>query len=293
MRLDLTIRANVEPMRPIPTYVEPRLAKLLDVRAVAFDVYGTLLISGSGDVGLTASSQREQSFAQASNAVGLGEVSSEQAVIARLEQVIRDVHQMARYAGNEHPEVDIVEVWKSTLASLLDDSRDVLRTWERDDWEVFSTEFEMRVNPVWPMPGVLPTLKWLRERSKLLGIVSNAQFFTPRILASLLGQSLDNLGFRSKLNYFSYEHLHAKPGTFLYEALRDSLEELGIPANQALYVGNDMLNDVMAAANVGFRTALFAGDQRSLRWREGDARVRNVEPDIVITELQQLTDCVM
>ena len=65
----------------------------------------------------------------------------------------------------------------------------------------------------------------------------------------------------------------------------------GISAEQVLYVGNDLLNDVMAAASVGFRTALFAGDQRSLRWRSGDARVEGIQPDVVITHLPQLLDC--
>jgi putative hydrolase of the HAD superfamily len=40
------------------------------------------------------------------------------------------------------------------------------------------------------------------------------------------------------------------------------------------------------------KTALFAGDERSLKWRRDDKRCKNLSPDLVITELQQLTACV-
>jgi putative hydrolase of the HAD superfamily len=59
-----------------------------------------------------------------------------------------------------------------------------------------------------------------------------------------------------------------------------------------LYVGNDMLHDVLPAAAMGFRTALFAGDRRSLRRREGDARVASVTPDVVVLQLRDLLSCV-
>ena len=48
----------------------------------------------------------------------------------------------------------------------------------------------------------------------------------------------------------------------------------------------------MPASRVGFRTALFAGDRRSLRPREGDPRTAGVVPDLVITEMRSLLDCV-
>ena len=47
----------------------------------------------------------------------------------------------------------------------------------------------------------------------------------------------------------------------------------------------------MLPAGTGMRTALFAGDARSLRMRETDPRVNGVDPDIVLTDLDQLIDC--
>ena len=45
------IRQHCRPLSPLPTAISKRLVRLPDVRAVVFDVYGTLIISSSGDVG--------------------------------------------------------------------------------------------------------------------------------------------------------------------------------------------------------------------------------------------------
>ena len=45
------ILSNRQPLDPIPTDYPPQLDVLKGIRAVIFDVYGTLVVSGSGDVG--------------------------------------------------------------------------------------------------------------------------------------------------------------------------------------------------------------------------------------------------
>ena len=53
-------------------------------------------------------------------------------------------------------------------------------------------------------------------------------------------------------------------------------------------VGNDVRNDLLGARAAGLRTALFAGDARSLRLRRDDPRCAAVCPDLVLTHLSQL-----
>ena len=48
------IQNRLTPMDPIPTGMEPAGTVLAGVRAVIFDVYGTLFTSGSGDIGVAA-----------------------------------------------------------------------------------------------------------------------------------------------------------------------------------------------------------------------------------------------
>lgn len=123
-----------------------------------------------------------------------------------------------------------------------------------------------------------------------MGIVSNAQFYTVEQFAVHLGGPPESWGFEPDLQFYSYRHGRAKPGADLYRMAADALARRAIEPSQVVYVGNDMLNDVLPAAQTGFRTALFAGDARSLRLRRGDPRVDGLAPDLIVTSLTDLGD---
>lgn len=284
------LKRHTHAMEPMATNVSPRLAKISGIRAVLFDVYGTLLISASGDVGTVAAAPA-QAFADACAAVGLTlSIHGEEGAAALVES-IQQSHARSRAQGIEYPEVDIVAVWQETIARLAE--VDVLNAAAGEiDCEQLAIEYEVRVNPVWPMPGAESCLAKLRAAQIPLGIVSNAQFFTPVTLATLLGQPLEELGFEDDLCVWSFRHAQAKPGTFLFLTAQDCLARRSIAPGEVLYIGNDMLNDILPASQLGFRTALFAGDARSLRLREDDDRVRGLEPDLVITHWDQLFEAI-
>lgn len=279
------ITDNCQPLQPLTTDVEPRLQPLNEIRAILFDVYGTLLISASGDIGADAGDHRLAALEQCCKLFQLELNHTPAEGLTRLEDEIKRVHSASKAEGMAYPEVDIVEIWQAVLPQIAENNV------ENIDFSRFSLEYEVRVNPVWPMPDTATTLSQLGASELVLGIVSNAQFFTPLLFPALLGKTLEDFGFVAELMYFSYEYRQAKPGNFLYRLASEQLQSQGIAPANVLYVGNDMLNDITAAASVGFRAALFAGDQRSLRWRRDDERVAGVEPDIVVTQLAQLHEC--
>ena len=211
--------------------------------------------------------------------------------VACLLEAIKGDQSQARSRGIEFPEVEITEIWKETI-HRLERLGDVTGYSEDTDLGSLALEYECRTNPVWPMPRAAECLRRLHKAGLALGIVSNAQFFTPELFEPLFGCKLDGLGLDPELRFYSYRFKQAKPGAFLYEHARDELAMGGIAARQVLYIGNDMLNDVRPASAVGFHTALFAGDARSLRLREGDQRVAGVAADLVLTDLGQLPSCV-
>ena len=122
------------------------------------------------------------------------------------------------------------------------------------------------------------------------GIISNAQFYTPLLLEKFLNASLKKAGFADDLLIFSYQTEYAKPSEHLFHLAKRRLEKRGIATGETLYLGNDMLNDILPAQKIGFKTALFAGDKRSLRLRQDDGRCKDTVPDIIITDLLQLLD---
>ncbi|OHB80611.1 MAG: hypothetical protein A2V98_01020 [Planctomycetes bacterium RBG_16_64_12] len=167
------------------------------------------------------------------------------------------------------------------------------RSFERAELERLAVEYEARANPVWPMPGLRACLGSLTEKGLLLGIISNGQFYTQELFPALLGQRAEFWGFDSELQYYSYQHGRAKPAPELYEMAARALRRRGVKPAEVLYAGNDMLNDIRPARAAGFRTALFAGDARSLRLRQGDPQLDGISPDVVLTALAQLDGCIL
>ena len=186
-------------------------------------------------------------------------------------------HEKSRGKGINYPEVEIDKIWTLVLDFK---NTDVARA--------FAFEFELIVNPVYPMPDLKKVLHILRNRQIILGIISNAQFFTHCLFDWFLKSDLKKLGFDPELVLFSYKFGYAKPSTFLFEVALSRLKEMNIPAESVLYVGNDMLNDIYPAKKIGFKTGLFAGDARSLKLRSDVPICENLSADIVITDLVQL-----
>lgn len=277
-----------QPLEPIPTEAVIHLPVLDNVETVLFDIYGTLLVSGSGDVGTAAAADSSEALIQSLIVSGYtgdheraGELGPE-----LLQAEIRHWHKTARESGTEFPEVEISRVWKKVIERFQ--TLELLKPDDRIEKILqLAVEYECRVNPVWPMPAALETIENLRSRGYRLGIVSNAQFYTPLIIEALFGKSLEQLGFEKELCVFSYKALQAKPAVELFQGLEKSID-----LSKAVYVGNDMLNDVWTASQAGCRTVLFAGDKRSLRLREKDKRCKELAPDAVVDHLHQITEMV-
>jgi len=273
------IRTLSSPVEPRPTDAVPKIEPLFGIRALLFDVYGTLVISASGDIGLAGEQNAQASFDAALAAAGIQ--ASAAAGPDKLEQAIRVFHAKRKAAGVEFPEVDILDIWREVLPSQKRFAR-------------LAVEYECRVNPVWPMPGLARLLEDLRRRGIVLGIVSNAQFYTPLMLEGFLDSTLDGLGFDAECCAWSYRLLEAKPSTRIYEEALAGLQRVhGIEPSEVLYVGNDIRNDIWPASLTGCRTALFAGDARSLRLRADDPRCAGIVPDRIVTVLRQITDNIL
>lgn len=284
-----------EPLDPVPTNTQHSLSKLEGIKAVIFDFYGTLFISGVGDIGIDDGKSDAGLLLNAFEGVGI-EIADAKAGARGYEiynKVVTDEIQELKASGIPYPEPDIRKVWRNVLNQMH--AEDLIPTsTSPDQHDRMAVEFEARMNPIWPMPDLKVTLDELKSRSFQLGIISNSQFYTPIAFEALTNRSLKDLGFNDALLHWSFEESRKKPGLVFYEHF---LEKAGkalpeLKAENYLYVGNDMLKDVYPANEVGMKTALFAGDARSLKWHKEDSRTKNLSPDIIITELRQILECV-
>ncbi|MBN2569509.1 MAG: HAD family hydrolase [Deltaproteobacteria bacterium] len=279
MSFDELIRTNSKPMKIISSGAVKRGAPKSAIKAILFDIYGTLFISRAGDISIA---RQESGDSRSEIADLLARYNIEQEPSVFIEQffsVIERTRDELISAGIDYPEVDIEKIWK--MITGFEDIEMVRR---------FAIEYELAVNPVYPMPKAEELLSFCKGKRIPMGIVSNAQFYTLDIFSSLMGGSMQDLGFSSDLLFFSYVYGYCKPSLFLFEMATKALGKKNISVKHALFVGNDMMKDIYPAQKMGFQTALFAGDKRSLNMREGNEMIRAVSPDMIVTDLSQIMD---
>ena len=321
------IRKWSQPQTPLPTDRMSSLRSLKDIQAVFFDIYGTLFISCSGDIGVrlsgldgTSDSGQEEETPKNQLSAMLGKRFLElfppglkgsrsplaerlagirgqtedtypqcgQLLVESFQEQVQKIHQIKKKEGIPWPEVDVRDIWQSVIGELYVATSGIKTL--VDQWAI---EYEVRINPVWPMPNANDCIDHFGSANLTLGIISNAQFYTPLLFPALLDKPLEDLEIAPEMQYYSYRCGRAKPDPWMYQQASETLAQKGISPSQTLYVGNDMRNDILPASQIGFRTALVATDRRSLRLREGDPSVAHVTPDLVVTNLSDLVDCVL
>ena len=271
-----SVQRYLRHLKPLPTSLKPGGALKEKIKCVLFDLYGTLFVSGSGDISIADKKSPEmEKINQLLTKYSIRK--SPQTLLNEFYRAINTRHKELRNRGVDFPEVNIDRIWMKVLSN---DDTDIVRQ--------FAVEFELIVNPVYPMPNLEKMLSACRHRSILMGIISNAQFYTPYLFKWFLDSDLKDLGFDPDLIFYSYRFEVAKPAPMLFRIAAEKLKAKGIPPSGVLYLGNDMLNDIYPAKGTGFQTALFAGDKRSLRLRSDDPRCKNLSADLVITDLDQL-----
>lgn len=272
------IRRLARPLTPQPVPPAaggaPRLGPLGGIRGVLFDVYGTLLISAAGEIGAGPAAANHAAMRAALADAGLADAAAApqpEALVRDLQTAIGAAHRAANARGVRYPEVDLRAIWHRLLPAATAADR-------------AAVSYECRSNPVWPMPGAAAVVTALQARGPV-GIVSNAQFFTPLALAALLPQ----VTFDPRLAVWSFAAGEAKPSGRLFELAAERMaRHHRLRPEQLLMVGNDMRNDILGARRAGVRGALFAGDARSLRRRQDDPACAALRPELILTELTQL-----
>lgn len=288
---------KLEKLEPLPTTFCPNLKTDSPdpIKAVFFDIYGTLLISASGDIDQASLSSENIKTAMQAGGFNLDSCSPGTCsfLLEQLQLKIEEQHESLKKQGHPYPDVDIFKVWKEMFQAA--EEKELIKLNGTESWTDTIIVFELLSNRVYPMPGMKEILNWIKEKGLPMGIVSNAQFYTPVIMNYFLNdtftakQEID--GFEKDLTVFSFRELRAKPDTALFHKFLPTLKsKYGIDPNEAIFVGNDMLKDIVTAKKSGLRTVLFAGDERSLRLREDDDRVRRFFPDFIINDLAQLKD---
>jgi putative hydrolase of the HAD superfamily len=131
--------------------------------------------------------------------------------------------------------------------------------------------------------GAEETLGELKGQGLRLGLISN----TGRTPGAVLRKVLDGLGMGQHIEamIFSNEHGFCKPQKSIFEALKALLS---VPAEDIVFVGDNIYCDVWGAQQSGMRGILFAPEARGLAVARPIEHGQHIEPDAVISDLRQL-----
>jgi putative hydrolase of the HAD superfamily len=278
--------------------------KLSDIRVVIFDVYGTLVNYWKEQFSDGDKKEDEllDAFQKTARYFGFEEFLLKIDPSNKAEKTLKDFyqglialnHQKKLKKGLEFPEVKIEEIWEVILMMLARHGYDIKKPGlgaKADLAQCVAYYYNFFALSSGLYDGVIDALQMLRGHNLKLGILSNAQFYTPLDLTLLLRHETNNVIvdylelFDIDLVYFSYTYGVAKPNSTMIHSLFDALYELQILPNQVVFVGNDLLNDIKIASDAGMHTAFFTGDSRSAFVHDLENKIF---PDIVFDRWEDL-----
>jgi FMN phosphatase YigB (HAD superfamily) len=284
----------------------PHLAELPEIRVVTWSCYGTLLAIAGGelyyehpqqllmDVALDKTVQEFRMWGSMSRKPGQP--------AEYMGQLYRNALTELRSApspGEKHPEIAVERAWESILKKLLQKEYQFdagffgsLNEYSRK----VAYFFHASLQGVGCYDGAAAALRALHRRGVVQGLIADAQCFTAVQLGRCLARQdeaarLEEL-IDPGLRALSFEVRARKPSEQMFRHLLARAEERGLKAGQVLHVGSRITHDVAPARKLGMRTALFAGDKASLEAKKRHLKDPASRPDVLLTELTQITEVV-
>jgi putative hydrolase of the HAD superfamily len=237
----------------------------MDIRAVAFDVNGTL-------VRILTDEGMEQIFRSAAHFLTYQGIDLHRHQVREL--YFGTLREQQQTSPEEHPEFDAVGIWRRIIDGNATDFTRTLPAGKLEQIPLFLAEMSRGISRerLGLYPHVREVLDVLRERYPL-ALVTDAQSAYTR-------GELHKVGL---LDYFdpiviSGDHGYRKPDRRLFQF---ALDGMGVAAENALYIGNDMHRDIFGAREAGMPTVMFESGQ-------GTSAYLDCVPDYRITDFRDL-----
>jgi FMN phosphatase YigB (HAD superfamily) len=280
---------------------KPHLVRIPELRAVLWNVYGTLLCINQGELLLehptafimdTALDKTIQEFKMwDSMSRKPGQPS------AYLKSIYKEVVQ--DQALRSKGEVSVDKVWEAILKKLLQKDYK-FDTGFFGALNEFSAKiayfFHASLQATTCYAGAAQALRTVSEAGLEQGLLADGQCFTMLQLRRGLAEqdadiNLDGLVSRD-LRVFSHEVGAKKPSDLLFDRVLEKLAERDIEPGQVLHVGSRIAEDIVPAKKRGMRTALFAGDSASVRATAEQLKSAAGRPDLLLTSPAQIAEVI-
>ena len=301
----LTERKLLWPAAPKtePAKATPFLAPLSGIKAVAWNVYGTLLTIADGQLLLQHPQAIRMQVAMEKTIHEFNMWGSMtrrpgqpwEYFLPKYNSAIEDAKLVGGCKKGDFPEVNSAHIWRKLLDMLSQ------KEYEYDedrygDWDDYAEKiaffFQLCLQGFQAGPNALQVLTDVAAAGVKQGLLAESQPYT---LAQLL-QGLEQQGrlpplgklFAPGCLVMTHELAVRKPSLSLYQQSRERFAELDVEPEQVLYVTSRIADDLAAAKQHGFKTALFAGDKLSLQATAAECKDPALKPDRLLTSLHQI-----
>ena len=212
----------------------------MNLRAIIFDVYGTLL-----EVSPPPANAQEKWAVLWGNLLHRPPSLNLSDFARGCDILVAREHARAHAQGIPYPEV----CWPAITSAVVPELN-LLSQAQRDE---FLFEQAQLWHSVQLMPGVADTMRLLVKMGTLMGIASNAQAYTLRELSRELAVAGLDMGiFDPHLCFWSFEHGFSKPDPHVFRNLSARLQTRGINPENILMVGDRLDNDIEPALAQGW-----------------------------------------
>ena len=293
--------------QPEPAKAMPYLKPLPGIKAVTWNVYGTLLRIADGEllfqhpqairmeVALDKTIHEFNMWNSMTRKPGKPWEYMQQKYLHALEE------QQLASSGRKGDlvEVNSSKLWLKLLGMLdkKDYQYDAALYGDMDELsEKVAYFFHSSLQGVEAAPNALATLLALSSNGFRQALFADAQPFTVvQLIEALRAQgavpSPDSL-FNSSLHTLSYIEGVRKPARTMFLRAMDRFNKLGLEPAQVLYVSTRVRDDLAIAKSLGMRTALYAAEKLSLQAAPEDMKDPAMKPDRLLTDLAQVRELV-
>ncbi|QDT54928.1 hypothetical protein Pan44_29680 [Caulifigura coniformis] len=292
-----------KPPVPVPIDADPYVKSLPDIRAVSWCVYGTLLQIHDGRLHhqhpqvlrMQVALQKTIEEFHMWNSMSRKPGQPWEYMLQQYTKLIDEARLVSTKRKGDTPEIDSVKIWRKLIDRLLQNEYEFDQTFygDVDDLALkVACFFHSMLQGVTATDGAAASLERIAQAGLKQGLIVDGQAFTTVQLEHEF-QKINPQAFlagliKPELVALSCRFAIRKPSPTLFAIAAEQYRGLGIEPSQVLYISHRLHDDLAVARKHGFRTALFAGDEKVCQVTGEDLRNPEIKPDRLLTELGQV-----
>jgi hypothetical protein len=295
---------------PAPPTVEgakarPHLVSLHGIKAVLWNVYGTLLAIPLGEIVFEHPQNLLMDIAldKTINEFKMwGSMSRKPGQPAEYMRHLYNTELMLQRGistSERYPEILSERIWESLIKKLFqkDYTFDAGFFGSLNEYsKKVAYFFHASLQGTGAQAEAALALKLTADAGLVQGLLADGQCFTCVQLARALKKQEADLDLEqllpSALRTVSCEVRARKPSETIFRHALAALAEEGIGPDEVLHVGTKLTRDIAPARKMGMRTALYAGDKSSLEAKPELLKEPAHRPDVLLTELGQIAQVI-